>query len=262
MMSLAALLESGFLPTPTPIHVTLLSCQALVALTSGRGEFSNQNAKYSKFAAGMPGIPSRQGMLVIYAGGLLVSVLALAAAMNSDDKQERSQLVAAMLFTHYAKRELEVMFVHRYSGNVDLGTSCMISVFYGLAAMGLMYFTPKDVEISHSGAAGAALFIIGVMGNAFHHLLLASLRSGHTSGGPYVIPRGGLFGLVTCPHYLFELVTWLGVAMVSHSLYGYLNFFSMVNYLSGRAYATREWYMKKFGDAYPTTRKALVPFVF
>ena len=28
--------------------------------------------------------------------------------------------------------------------------------------------------------------------------------------GPYAVPQGGLFPLVATPHYLFEIVAWLG----------------------------------------------------
>lgn len=262
-MVLSALTASGFIPPPTPVNLGVIGVQVLGALTSGLGEFSmKSNAKYSKFAAGMPGIPSRRGMLIIYALGLLVSLFALIAATRAEDPRPRALLVATMLVLHYLKRELEVMLVHRYSGNLDLGTSCAISVFYGLAALGIVHYTPKEIELGSVAAAGAVLFLLGSAGNGFHHWLLASLRSGgRKAASAYVVPNSGLFKLVACPHYLFELVAWLGVALSSHSLFALLNFASMVNYLSGRSYATREWYRSKF-DNFPAERKALVPFVF
>lgn len=172
----------------------------------------------------------------------------------------RAALVGTMLTAHYLKRELEVLYVHRYSGKIDLATSCAISVSYGLATLGIMHYTAKEVELGRAAIAGAVLFGIGAMGNAWHHWLLSALRSGGKSA--YVIPTGGLFRYVACPHYLMELVGWLGIAMTSSSLFAYLNFASMAGYLSSRAQSTSEWYRNKFGEAYPRERKNLVPFIF
>ncbi|PPS03344.1 hypothetical protein GOBAR_AA17323 [Gossypium barbadense] len=66
-----------------------------------------------------------------------------------------------------------------------------------------------------------------ISGNFYHHYLLSKLR---TNGDKeYKIPKGGLFELAICPHYL--------------------------------SYVTRKWYMSKFED-FPKEVKALIPFVF
>ena len=78
----------------------------------------------------------------------------------------------------------------------------------------------------------------------------------------YVVPRGGLFSLVTTPHYLCELAAWLGVALVAQQLNALLVFAGLASYLSGRAVATTRWYRTKFGKAWPAHRRHLVPFVF
>ena len=51
---------------------------------------------------------------------------------------------------------------------------------------------------------GLALFGVGLLGNFYHHYLLATLRSpGETK---YKVPRGGCFEYVAAPHYFFELL--------------------------------------------------------
>jgi very-long-chain enoyl-CoA reductase len=55
--------------------------------------------------------------------------------------------------------------------------------------------------------AGAAIFALGELGNAYHHYLLSKLRSG-ASG--YFLPQGGLFSQVVMPHYFFECISWFG----------------------------------------------------
>lgn len=78
----------------------------------------------------------------------------------------------------------------------------------------------------------------------------------------YAIPTGGLFALVTMPHYFFELCAWLGVALVAQQLNALLVFGGMASYLSGRAVATTRWYVARFGKAWPVRRRHLVPFIF
>lgn len=62
------------------------------------------------------------------------------------------------------------------------------------------------------------------------------------------------------PHYFFELIAWLGVALASQQLNSFLVFCSMFSYLAGRSEATQAWYKSNIKD-YPE-RKNLVPFIF
>ena len=104
------------------------------------------------------------------------------------------------------------------------------------------------------------VFAVGNTGNFYHHLLLSRLRAG---GGDkeYKIPRGGLFELVACPHYLFEIVAFFGFAMISQTLYALTVALGTAAYLAGRSYTTRKWYASKFED-FPASIKALVPYVW
>src|SRR3546814_15644917 len=52
-----------------------------------------------------------------------------------------------------------------------------------------------------------------LIGNFAHHKILADLREQQTS---YFIPQAGWFRRVTCPHYCFEVVAWIGMALMSH----------------------------------------------
>ena len=64
------------------------------------------------------------------------------------------------------------------------------------------------------------------------------------------------------PHYAFEIVAWLGVALASGEAHAFLVAASMTSYLGGRAVATTRWYEKKFGAAWPADRWHMVPGVF
>ena len=86
--------------------------------------------------------------------------------------------------------------------------------------------------------------------------------TGTPSMSTYKVPSGGLFSLVTMPHYFFEVVAWLGVALAAQQLNALLVAGGMASYLSGRAVASTRWYKQRFGKAYPASRKHMVPFVF
>jgi hypothetical protein len=245
------------LPPLTPLNaaVTALQLAGVVAMSTSRDQLP-----YSKFAGSAGDIGSRTGMAIIYVLGLVLSLGQLMVACR-EPVCPRLVLVGTMLTAHYLKRELEVLYVHKYSGKINLATSCMISVSYGLAAIGIMHYTERQLELGRAAICGAVVFGIGAVGNAWHHWLLSRLRA--KGGGAYVVPQGGLFDLVTCPHYLMELVAWLGIAISSRSLFAFLNWVSMTGYLAGRARSTTEWYVAKFGDGYPAARrKHLVPFVY
>ena len=72
---------------------------------------------YSKFAGTSPrSIPSRAGMLCIYAPALCTAgyCAATASAVNG-----RELLVSFMLLIHFGKRVMETLAVHSYSGSLD-----------------------------------------------------------------------------------------------------------------------------------------------
>jgi hypothetical protein len=98
---------------------------------------------------------------------------------------------------------------------------------------------------------------------SLYSFLFLSLTHTTTNSAPrYTIPRGGLFEYVTCPQYFCEIVTFIGMALLSCGPNGcFIVAVSLVN-LVPRAVSTTAWYHDKFGDAYPEERRHLVPFLF
>ncbi|MBA0571140.1 hypothetical protein Golob_004730, partial [Gossypium lobatum] len=77
-----------------------------------------------------------------------------------------------------------------------------------------------------------------ISGNFYHHYLLSKLR---TKGDKeYKIPKGGLFELVICPHYLFEILEFLGISLISQTLYSFSVTLGSALYLMCRSYVTRK----------------------
>jgi len=99
--------------------------------------------------------------------------------------------------------------------------------------------------------------IAGIIGNFMHHKILADLRKNTLD---YIIPTGGLFNYVVCPYYLFEIVAWLGIFLVSRHLASLLVLIFIIGYLTARSIRTVKWYQQRFLD-FPAARKALIPFI-
>jgi len=213
-------------------------------------------------------------MLIIYGPAAIYCLSHLPKALAiSMDHADRPFLIGIMLVIHFLKRTFETLFLHKYSGGTDLATSISIGVYYTLVSIIINSFlvkVPISLYDSNLCSLGIACFLIGQIGNFYHHYILATLRKDDLNGTTkdkgqiikaYKIPSGGLFNLVTMPHYFFELISWFGIALCSQQINCYLVFFSMFSYLAGRSVATSEWYKQNIKD-YPNNRKNLVPYLF
>jgi very-long-chain enoyl-CoA reductase len=244
-----------------------MQCVALAGIYQGESE---NPAPYSKFAASLidsgndggtrPMIPSKLGMLIIYVPATIVAAI-YQCLLPTIFENTLPTLAGWMLLAHFTKRDLEVLFLHKYSGQTELNAARTIGFYYALTTLMIsLVATPTPTELGCQ--IGLALFAIGSFGNFYHHSLLAQLRSS-SANKKYSAPRGGLFNYVAAPHYMFELVAWLGIAVASHQITGYLTVLSMTLYLSARSYNQNQWNKKKFGEKeWPSSRKNLVPFVY
>ncbi|KAL6142236.1 hypothetical protein ACLB2K_060519 [Fragaria x ananassa] len=123
----------------------------------------------------------------------------------------------------------------------------------------------KDYEGDHHGlfwlrfCVGLVVFLGGMGVNVWSDRVLVGLKK---EGGGYKIPRGGWFELVSCPNYFGEIVEWVGWVVMTWSWAG-LGFllYTCAN-LVPRARANHRWYLEKFGEDYPKSRKAVIPFLY
>ena len=105
---------------------------------------------------------------------------------------------------------------------------------------------------------GVILFAAGFLTHVLADRELRSLR--RQSGGAYVVPRGPLFRLVSCPNYLGEMIEWTGWAIATFSLPGLVFALWTAANLVPRALKHHAWYRATFAE-YPPARKAVIPFV-
>ena len=248
----------GFMIFPewTTTNLVFYSFLTLLALGIGPMEYRGWALmSYSKFRPSK-GISGRLGMFILYFVPIIVLVLsALSYIANASFVQ---WVVFIVLFLHFAKRVLEVLFLHKYSGPIGLFTTLLISGIYSFAVFVVGGLNKMPLEKADGlFYFGILAFIVGSIGNFNHHRILAALRKDTFE---YTIPMGGLFKYVTCPHYLFEIVAWFGIALMSRHLGAFLVLVFIIAYLSARAMRTLAWYREKFAD-YPAERKAIFPYI-
>ncbi|KAL4599348.1 hypothetical protein ACB092_11G120300 [Castanea dentata] len=267
-MVMSVFLSFIFRP-PTSLFI---KATAVVILASfayvGFSEASGKHLKYSKFwnanslksTTKQIKLSSRAGMLFLYTPAFLAALTSFVLFPHHDF---RTLLLKSVLALHFFKRIFEVLVVHQYSGGMMLDSAITISLGYFTYTAGMIYAQHLSQDISEPPVdlkyPGILLFLIGISGNFYHHYLLSKLRG--KGDKEYRIPKGGLFDLVICPHYLFEIIDFLGISFISQTLYAFSFTLGTIFYLMGRSYATRRWYLSKF-ENFPKDVKALIPYIF
>jgi very-long-chain enoyl-CoA reductase len=155
------------------------------------------------------------------------------------------------------------MFIHKYSGPMILDSAIPIMLSYFMSTVTMIYAQHLTKDLPEPPInllyPGIVVFLVTIIGNFYHHYILSNLRV--KGEKEYKIPKGGLFGIVICPHYLFEIIDFYGVFFISQTLYSLCFAIGTTFYLLGRSYSTRNWYLSKFED-FPKNVKAVIPFVF
>lgn len=201
-------------------------------------------------------LPARAGFPLLYFLPLIA--LTLSARPYFANMTAPQAIVLGAFFIHFVKCVLECLFLHKYSGDSKFFGSALISGLYSAGAywIGALNQTPLPLTFAWS-AAGIILFLIGISGNFYYHKRLAGFREQNME---YVIPNGGLFQWIICPHYLFEFIGWFGIFLLSRHFAALLVVIAMLGYLVVRSRITLNWYRKTFRD-FPPGRKALIPFL-
>lgn len=177
------------------------------------------------------------------------------------------QLICALLVVHFLKREIETIFIHRFS----LATMPARNIFkncghyWALAGVNIAYwvFRPDSPTATNELKpilyyGGLLLFVFGELANLNAHLILRGLRRpGTTERG---IPKGFGFGLVTCPNYMFEILAWIGIYLLTGLSWSVL-LFIVVGTLQMWEWARKKErrYRQEFGDKYKRKRFVVLP---
>jgi len=135
---------------------------------------------------------------------------------------------------------------------------CCINGYIQIRSLTAFIIVPVDM---FTLPIGCALWALGLCINMHSDYVLRNLRQPGETG--YKIPHGGAFAYVSGANFLGEIIEWFGFAIASNFSLPALTFALTTAFNIGpRALNHHDWYLLKFKDAYPTKRKALIPFIF
>lgn len=190
--------------------------------------------------------------------------------------RQRSDPVALALLSfylfHYIHRTLIYPLVIRKAPASSSSRGVPFAVAFAAFVFNLLNAYLQSRWITHFGnytpewlrtpkfAAGAAVFAIGMVTNVWADRRLVALK--REAGGGYKVPKGGLFELVSCPNYTGEIMEWLGWAILTWSWAGLAFFLYTAANLVPRAAGHHQWYLQKFPEEYPRSRKRVIPFIY
>ncbi|EGX52925.1 hypothetical protein AOL_s00007g261 [Orbilia oligospora ATCC 24927] len=197
--------------------------------------------------------------------GFTPPFLSWAGTPTSTPVTSTQSILCMMVVLHYIKRELETIFVHRFS-SATMPLSSLIrntSYYWTMGGLYLGYFlyAPSTTEASPLALyAGLAIWVFAELSNFKTHLTLRDLRRpGSTDRG---IPTGYGFNLVTCPNYMFEVLGWFAVALISGWKIPALVFWGSGLFIQTKWAGQKERrYRKEFGDKYKKKRSVIIPYV-
>ncbi|PVU90540.1 hypothetical protein BB561_004837 [Smittium simulii] len=211
--------------------------------------------------------------LVEYAGPILIHSFfyhfsSLAYGKVFEHSKPQKYLYFMALF-HYFKRELETVFVHRFSLSTMPYTNIFKNSAHYYILGGLFIAYPNYSPILAEGSPFASsisdltlylslsLFLFFEFSNLITHITLRNLRPAGTTIRN--IPKGYGFDLVSCPNYLFEIMSWVAYSLISRAYIWVFIAFSTFQMFSW-AIKKHKRYIKDFSD-YPKTRKAIFPYI-
>ena len=174
-------------------------------------------------------------------------------------------LTCSMITLHFIKRELETLFLHRFSAATMPAKNILKNSahYWVLAGVNIAFWcyrtspstaAPPSLWIVY---AGVLLYVVGELGNLSTHVTLRNLRS--SGGKERGIPHGPGFGLVTCPNYMFESIAWLGITLVSWNLSTVIFVLVAVGQMGIWAGGKEKKYRREFGDKYKKKRFVMLP---
>ncbi|KAM0251075.1 hypothetical protein ACHAQJ_008357 [Trichoderma viride] len=177
-----------------------------------------------------------------------------------------------LMSTQGARRLLECMFVAKPGSTPMSAFHWALGVAYytavgttvwiqGSGAILQSWESPQPIRFTPQIIIGAAVFGFAGAQQNHCHRHLASLKK-------YTLPSEGWFKYLICPHYTFECLVYLSLAVVAAPTGAMFNKSVLYNLLfvvanlSATAYGTKNWYTEKFGADKLVGKWAIIPFVF
>ena len=172
-----------------------------------------------------------------------------------------AQIGVAAWVLHYVKRILETAFVHKFSRETmpitNLFKNC--GYYWGYTLLNA-YVLCNPAYVAPYGDSStvlysmAAAFAVSELLNLQTHIQLASANTGESSkskskDGRVIAVReavtGGLFQLVACPNYTFEVLAWVLWSAMTNMAFGWLFGLTGLAQMTQWAYQKHSKYVKQ-----------------
>jgi very-long-chain enoyl-CoA reductase len=198
--------------------------------------------------------------LVEYFGPILVSCLfAVFQKQIYGESRELNlsqKLGFLMLVGHYVKRELETLFVHRFSNDTMPFFNLFKNSFHywvlnGSAAYFLLhpkYSAPEWASDSTKQILFGLFWLFEFM-NGMCHITLRNLRPPGTRERN--IPYGWGFSQISCANYFWEALCWITFSIQTQVAMGYVFTLVSAGQMFLWAIKKHKAYKKDFGTKYP-----------
>ena len=163
---------------------------------------------------------------------------------------------------HYANRSIIWPFLIDKNGSMPLIVALLAFIFniFNASFHGYWFFfmdNQYDISwlLSSNFWIGLSIFILGMTINIHSDQILLDIAREKKG---YQIPHGGFYKWVSSPNYFGEIIEWIGWAIMTWSLSGFIFALWTIFNLLPRALKHHSWYKDKFSD-YPKDRKAIIP---
>ncbi|KAF9790639.1 3-oxo-5-alpha-steroid 4-dehydrogenase-domain-containing protein, partial [Thelephora terrestris] len=190
------------------------------------------------------------------------------------EHSEMQKFAYALVMLHFLKRELETLFLHRFSH----GTMPFVYIFRNSAHYHILAGLFLAVDLYRPGYSSTspniqgtiyeniaflwgcvAVWLFAEFSNFLTHLNLRSLRP--EGSRKRVIPHGYGFDWVSLPNYFFEILGWAAFTVMTGSWASVLFLAVGTGTMANWAMQKHRKYKKEFGSDYPRNRKIMIPFI-
>ena len=222
-----------------------------------------ENAPYGRHIKDGWGIkiPARLGWIVMESPCVILMVVL--ALIIKEQLEMIHKIFLCIWLTHYIHRTFIYPFVIEMT-NPKMPISIALSAFFfniinvSIQAFGIFYFTKysDDWLTSPAFIIGLSVFLFGMFINIKSDYIINSMKK--NKGPGYHIPDQFLYKYLSAPNYFGEIIEWLGWAILTFSVSGFVFLIWVIANLFPRAIAHHKWYKDKF-ENYPKERKAIIP---
>lgn len=190
----------------------------------------------------------------------------------SDRTYDIVRVIFLIIFEiHYFQRVFIFPFLIKGNGKMPLAIMFMGMSFNVLnsAMQGYWIFFESPAEMYNLAwlttpqfIIGTVIFFTGMYINIHSDYIIRHLRKSADDTKHY-LPQGGMFHYVTSANYFGELVEWLGFAILTWSLAGFVFFIWTFANLVPRANALYKKYRNEFGtEMHDQHIKRVIPFIY